>query len=330
MEMEASLPLAGMAALIDLEQVASERRAAMWRGTTSDIFPGLSVSRIVDAPQVGNIRHLPLGSGSIWAISSAPAVVRFQPKRRTLAADASFSMLLQVTGSLRVRQESGACRLDVGDLCFLDETLPFEVEGAEPSDFLVLRLSRVAVLDRNPHLSGEFACRVDREQPAAIMLGETLFQAARSALHLGDWQRQRIAAAMTQMIGIAGHRPRECVRHWRVEAALARIEQHLRESDLAAGDIARAQGISRRRLDQLMTSATGKPISAHIWERRLEQAAFDLCDHNHDGRTIAAVGYANGFADAAHFSRAFKQRFGMSPLAWRKSASDSERSASPQ
>jgi len=321
MEMEAPRP-PDMTALLDLEQVAAERRAAIWCGTAPSLFPGLSVARFAEAPQVGNIRRMALGSGSLWAITSAPAAIKFKPAPAAQARDPSFSTILQLAGSLRVRQEGHVCRTGAGDLCFVDESLPFELESTELSDFLVLRLSRSAVLDRNPHLRGLFACRVDCHQPAAEILGDTLLQAVRTAPFLDGWQRQRIAAAMTQMIGIAGPGPQDGVRHWRVEAALACIEQHSRDGDLDAEGVARAQGISRRRLDQLMKGATGRPISAYIWERRLEQAAFDLSDRNHHGRTVAAIAYANGFTDAAHFSRAFKTRFGKSPLAWREAAAE--------
>ena len=81
--------------------------------------------------------------------------------------------------------------------------------------------------------------------------------------------------------------------------------------------VAQEQRISRRRLDQLMHEALGHSIASHLWNRRLEQAAADLRDFTRTGLSIAQIAFANGFEDAAHFTRAFKRRFTVTPGAWR-------------
>lgn len=43
-----------------------------------------------------------------------------------------------------------------------------------------------------------------------------------------------------------------------------------------------------------------------------------LADAASAGRSITEIAYAAGFSDAAHFSRAFQQRFGTTPRAYRK------------
>lgn len=104
---------------------------------------------------------------------------------------------------------------------------------------------------------------------------------------------------------------------WRVNAALALIEAELADPELDANRIARAQGISRRRLDELMVAQTGTSVSAKIWLRRLEQAASDLTDARYASRTVTQIAFAAGFEDAAHFTRAFKRRYGCTPRKWR-------------
>ena len=52
-------------------------------------------------------------------------------------------------------------------------------------------------------------------------------------------------------------------------------------------------------------------------QRRLEQAAADLTDPRYQSRAVSQIAFANGFEDAAHFSRAFKGRFGRTPRDWR-------------
>ena len=104
---------------------------------------------------------------------------------------------------------------------------------------------------------------------------------------------------------------------WRVRRALDYIELNLSVPGLTAESVAVDQRISRRRLDQLMHEAFGHSIASHLWSRRLEQAARDLRDPHRADQSIAQIAFANGFEDAAHFTRAFKRRFSITPGQWR-------------
>ncbi|SEB32178.1 helix-turn-helix domain-containing protein [Pseudomonas marginalis] len=57
--------------------------------------------------------------------------------------------------------------------------------------------------------------------------------------------------------------------------------------------------------------ATARCVSGLIRELRLRHSARDLCSSGHPG--VLAVALRWGFNDASHFSRLFKQRFGISP-----------------
>jgi AraC-like DNA-binding protein len=53
-------------------------------------------------------------------------------------------------------------------------------------------------------------------------------------------------------------------------------------------------------------------ISEWIWAQRLDAARRDLCDPSLRARSVSAIAFSWGFNDAAHFSRAFRARFGCS------------------
>ena len=106
-------------------------------------------------------------------------------------------------------------------------------------------------------------------------------------------------------------------RDTRVRRALEFIELNLSVAGLTAEAVAQDQHISRRRLDQLMQNTVGHSIAGQLWSRRLEQAASDLRDPHRGCHSIAQIAFANGFEDAAHFTRAFKRRFSVTPGQWR-------------
>ena len=102
----------------------------------------------------------------------------------------------------------------------------------------------------------------------------------------------------------------------RIAATLAFIDAELADPTLSAQRVADAQGLSRRRLDQILATL-GTSLSAQIWARRLAQAASDLIDPRFSDRTVTQIAFGVGFEDAAHFTRAFKRRYEVTPREWR-------------
>lgn len=90
------------------------------------------------------------------------------------------------------------------------------------------------------------------------------------------------------------------------------IESRLRDPGLRPAAIAAANGMSLRNLE-LMFRELDTTIVATIRERRLERCREDLCDPALAHRTIMEIAEHWGFGDQAHFSRAFKKQFGMTP-----------------
>jgi len=100
------------------------------------------------------------------------------------------------------------------------------------------------------------------------------------------------------------------------------IAQHLGDPDLGAERIARAMFISVRQLYKLWETEP-HPLGQWIVERRLEAARHELASPRGRNQTIAATARRWGFADSTHFSRRFRQAYGMSPREWRHACSSS-------
>jgi AraC-like DNA-binding protein len=305
--------------LLDLSSVEEERRAGVWALTATSVFPGLSIDEMPASAPAGHIRSVPMGPGSLWSILSMPVHVSYAPAAGADDLRASISLMLQLRGSMEVGQARRACVLGAGDMCLIDERFPFHLHGQDSNEFVFLRMPRRAVLGRHPWLEHCSARLMDFDDAGTSLLRDSLVRTFQAASDLRDEQRGAVLGAMVQLLGAAtsSRGPRLDDVSWRVRAAQAYIETNLGDGELTAEQVARAQGISRRRLDQIMRSALGAPVTAQIWSRRLEQAAADLIDPPRAAQTVSQIAFAAGFEDAAHFSRAFKARFGCSPRDWR-------------
>ena len=97
------------------------------------------------------------------------------------------------------------------------------------------------------------------------------------------------------------------------------VDAHLGDRDLSPARIAHAHAVSTRTLYQAL-EPTGETPAALIRRRRLERCHADLSGPGRVSVTEVALRW--GFNDSAHFSRAFRQHFGVSPRDVRAAARD--------
>jgi len=95
------------------------------------------------------------------------------------------------------------------------------------------------------------------------------------------------------------------------------ILTHLADPELSLPRAAAATGISPRYASDLM-AAEQTSFRGYVQTQRLERCKRDLADPAYQARHIGEIAFAWGFNDLAHFSRIFKQRFGVSPREWRE------------
>jgi transcriptional regulator GlxA family with amidase domain len=104
-------------------------------------------------------------------------------------------------------------------------------------------------------------------------------------------------------------RERFNVSNERLLRALEYMESHLREP-ASRGELAKRAGISLRQLERLFSSHLGSTMRAHYLQTRLERARILL---RQTAMPVVAVAVETGFASPSHFTRSYRQAFGVSP-----------------
>ena len=104
------------------------------------------------------------------------------------------------------------------------------------------------------------------------------------------------------------------------------IETRLGDSNLSLAEVARAQRVSPRYLQKLFEAANGN-FTRYIRERRLERCRAELAKPDDDASSVSSIAFRWGFTDAAHFSRVFRDKYGMSPRDYRLNIRKIESSA---
>lgn len=97
------------------------------------------------------------------------------------------------------------------------------------------------------------------------------------------------------------------------------IHAQMAKDDIDMDHIAAALSLSRKQLRSRVMAITGQNPAAYVLKVRLNFARRMITN---DSTPLTTVASRCGFQNLSHFSKAFKQQFGMSPLQYRKSIDD--------
>lgn len=95
------------------------------------------------------------------------------------------------------------------------------------------------------------------------------------------------------------------------------IMANIQDQSLSPAVIAKAGGMSTRYLHWLF-KATNETVNQYIFHQRLNLCARDLMNPHMKHRKLIDIAFFWGFLDASHFSKRFKQQYGMSPRFFRE------------
>jgi transcriptional regulator GlxA family with amidase domain len=110
---------------------------------------------------------------------------------------------------------------------------------------------------------------------------------------------------------VIGHRNELLIR------VKAYIEAKLADPELSVERIAHACNISVRGLHRLFAENPAGSVSRYLWQRRLIRCAEALRDPSQAHCSITEICLSYGFSSSSHFSRLFKDRFGVPPVRYR-------------
>lgn len=236
-----------------------------------------------------------------------------------------FSFILQVRGEGALAHYGHECLLREGDITLCDSAAPYSYAVAESSEILLLRVPASVLKEHLP--SPEYYC--GRHLHANQGLTSTVAAAATSLygqLDAGlsmDFQH-RVARHLLDLIATSYaiafdslSTPSSSVVSGRHAKVKLYIEQHLRDPDLSPCSIASRLKLSSRYLRMIFASGS-ETVSAYILRRRLEECARQMADAQWRGHSIAEIAFAWGFNSAPHFTRSFRERYGVSPRHYRR------------
>ncbi len=233
-----------------------------------------------------------------------------------------FSLLLQAKGSSVIHHCGHESNLDEGDFVLVDTGLPHFFDTKDFSVTIMVRVLPSLLREYLPTPEQFSGLRLGHAVGLAGTLGAMVESLSESVGNgISPDHEDRVARHLLEMISmsytagfdISG----ESAILWRRRNdVISFIEDNLRDPELSSASIASSLNLSPRYL-RAVFSVSGEKISAFILRRRLEECARQMKSPAWNGHTLTEIAFSWGFNSAAHFTRCFRDKFGMAPREYR-------------
>jgi AraC-like DNA-binding protein len=305
-------------------QTLTTEHFAHWVEVACRTYVDLHVTRLDDTPFRAGIDLTALGDAMFAELHTTPVRVERRPAE-IARANAEFAILiLQQAGTMIVAQDGREARLVPGAATIVDTTRPYAFYAPEPVRQIVLHCPRHQLDCRLRSMRAVTAARIAGGSPVGALLAGTLATLARERRRFAPPEAEAVGRHALDLLAMSLEATPEAgaaVFSRGSVALLTRINAYMRDNladpALAPARIAAAHGISLRHVHRLFHES-GDTIAAAIRRARLDRCRADLEDPRQHARSITEIALRWGFNDSAHFSRAFRARFGLSPRAARK------------
>ncbi len=228
-----------------------------------------------------------------------------------------FMIQLFLTGSQHIRRGRKEVESSPGDLMVHDLS---EEHVADSSDFdnlsIILPRHLLAPLLQRP--DSQHGRILKSHEPLSQILSRYMRDLYELSGSMNDEQRSSLddvtaslIAATLNGLGEGVDENSSAVASSVLLHAKQVIDNNIQNSDLDAAGVAKASGVSRAALYRLFEPYDG--VMNYIRRRRLYGSLRNLIDPMQQNRTIAEIAFDWGFTNEAHFSRAFRKQFKMSP-----------------
>jgi AraC-like DNA-binding protein len=263
--------------------------------------------------------------GKVGITSARLANLGLLPMRDDVLPRMKITIIMQ--GTMHVESEGRLYTFSAGDAVLTDSSRSCRQTFIEPTEFLTLCFMKETLDERGLRYEGHGIFAPDVTCPdVRALIGLIAGVAAQKGAPSPELRRRQ-GDHFVDLLELFLQNPKR-VRS--SDAAMFRaiqfIERHLCVPDLTPARIAAAAYVSESHLDRLFRVKARRSVMRYVLNCRLERAARNLMQKAPKHSRIGQIAHDCGFTTHAHFSRAFKKRYGVTPkeLAFRHESDETE------
>ncbi|RHA37818.1 helix-turn-helix domain-containing protein [Cellulomonas rhizosphaerae] len=268
------------------------------------------------------------GPVQVLTVRSMATTVTRCPRLARDDSEPQLFLTLQARGASGMAQHGRYAQLRRGQFAVYTTTSPYTLTFDHGLDAHFFRIP-VAEVALPPSAVQEASARtLGANDPVAALASSYLRRLAVSpglrsravADSLAQPTIDLVRAALVSSLGDPGL-GKESLESTLEMRLLEHMRAHLGDSRLSPRRVAEAHSISVRHLYTVL-GRSGITFGEWVRTHRLEACRGELARPHARARTIASVARQWGFPDATHFSRVFREAYGMTPREWRSLRTD--------
>ena len=319
-----------MSQILTTDAVAPDQRLAYWVDMICTTYVQLECDAKGSDDFSGSILSHRLPGLDLSVVSSRAQRVMRTPRVISNASEDHFIVSLQTQGHAVISQDGRDAVMSPGDFAIYDSTRPYVLHFGDDFEEIVLKLRGDQIRSLVRNTEGLTATTVSGRTGAGHLLINMIRTLRDEVDSLLPASAAAVASGVVNVL-VAGLQSLPACKKAELSSRstyhVARIRQciddRLHDPALSIESIAAELGMSVGHLHRLFKTEPLSP-SQYLWSRRLEACSRELLDHRRANVSVAEIAFSWGFNDAAHFSRAFRERFNCSPREWRRQAQVAE------
>jgi AraC-like DNA-binding protein len=274
--------------------------------------------RFDDYPfSTATFNHAQAGRNDIFNIDIArPCVSPIIQHPHFLTGEHVFLKVVR-SGTMSVEQGGQSFTFGSGDVAVLDPQHLFNESYHAPTSLAVLRFPKTALRDRGLRHRFPVVCRADVDSADVRAVRECVLNLTAQAGKASETLLERLSDQCLDLMDVLVSERDSCASHRASVATVLRAKQvivrRIGDPDLSVARIAEELNMSTSSLTRAM-KANGLSPMRYARTLRLEHATRMLAGAPQGA--IQQIAFRCGFANAAHFSRAFKERYAITPRAY--------------
>ncbi|TXC99909.1 helix-turn-helix domain-containing protein [Streptomyces sp. ISID311] len=311
-----------MSVILSTDSIVPRERMEYWSSIVGRVFVPSDIAATPETPFSGTITTDRLGYLQIATVDAVAQRVRRTSRLIAEAEEEYLLVGLQARGTAVLTQDGRTAPLRPGEFALYDVSRPYTLDFPGHHQQLIFRLPRRMLGLPETDLRRITCTAIGSGQGLASVAVPFLSKLATDAETYGPEVGEMLARNVVDLLATViterlGQDPAatDAGHQTLLLRIRAFINDHLADPALSPEVIAAAHHISVRYLHSLF-HGEGTTVSRWILHRRLEECRRELGRPRRSRPAVAAVAHRGGFSSPAHFSRAFRAAYGMSPREW--------------
>lgn len=279
----------------------------------------MQVSGHSSRPFQAHWRHFGLGPLELNFLQASPQMVCHTPALINNPKKTDYDLVYMDKSFMKLKHCGRSEHIPQGSFVLLDNREPYELLFTEDNNCLTVHLDSQWLRRWLPHPEMLVAAPNTGKQGWGRPLTTLLQTISKEGFSDVILPREVIADQLGAMLALmaGGTQPASRYQSTLFSRLKRIIHERFDDIDLGPETAAETIGISKRHLHNICAQAN-TTFGSILIDIRLCRASDMLKDGRFKGYRISDISWACGFADPSHFARRFRERFGASPLEYRK------------